>query len=191
MPAISCPKCRAAMEFDASIAGRAVACPKCGQQFTLPQIAAPVAVASISPAITPSFHSTVARRFKKPSSAWDFLDFKFEKYLTPWIIRITWVMSCGMAVVLLLVLLVTFATNSAASDESAPIEVPAGDTFDYKLPSRTTFATDATVRLTAFCVCVFLLILGLLWLRVVLETLIVVFNIATSVASIDEKTKPH
>lgn len=61
-----------------------------------PQSAAPT---HAPPRPTPrrsTFSAAVDRRFKPATSLLDIFDWKFEKYLTPWIVRATWILCVGI-----------------------------------------------------------------------------------------------
>ncbi|MEX0641158.1 MAG: DUF4282 domain-containing protein [Pirellulales bacterium] len=146
------------------------------------------------PAITTSTHrfrSAVRHRFRPASSWLDIFDWKFEKYLTPWIVRATW-MICVCQAFIWLAVIVLFTLWSWVPDVESPRHdsQPAAryerpNPVTASAPEWLTSRIGSTVAgLTAICV----VVIGLLWIRVVLEVAIVLFNIATTVTSIDEKT---
>jgi hypothetical protein len=188
MSAINCPHCRATVSISEALAGRPLVCPVCGTEFSIPPIAS-----SPDPIIEFNPYSTMLkRRLQRPTSFWDIFDFKFEKYLTPWIIRATWICVCALSAVSLLVLVITMIADSVTVERNHSV-VGQESTQPKDSDIQWSFAdnqfTGTAKRIGIVVIQVVATILGLLWIRVILETEIVIFNIATSIASIDRKTK--
>ena len=99
MPAIQCPTCHTALNYNPEFAGRAAVCPHCQGRFKVP--AAPSEPAEEP--WTPPVQKAVSRRkglIKAGlSSFWYVLDWRFQRYFTPWIIRTNWILAVAAAVV--------------------------------------------------------------------------------------------
>ncbi len=139
-----------------------------------------------------SFSSTAAARFKPANSVCDiFFDFRFERYVTPHIIRLTWVVALILGIICAGIYsysaLSVWLPESGRHPEAKQRMRVQVEIIDDILPSPrnsqkiwTSFASLLSVMFVA---------IGLLWIRVWLEMMIVIFNIALSIASIDKKTK--
>lgn len=132
----------------------------------------------------------------RPATSWlDIFDWKFEKYLTPWILRLVWICCLvGAGFWLLLLTLSTigsfFPMESSGSFRRASSSSVAG--MLQAIPLIRSLGPETLVNIAKFFGFVILLTgatLFLLWIRVILESFIVIFNIATSLKSIDEKTE--
>lgn len=136
------------------------------------------------------------QRFQPATSWLDLFDWKFEKYLTRWIVRATWIACLVLAAVWsVLILLGTFAvwmpepdfSQTSIPQQSFPqtgsprsdIE-PSYPTISPLLIARIT--TTATLLSTLVVVGIILL-----WIRVFLESVIVLYNIAATLTTIDKK----
>ena len=62
-------------------------------------------------------------------------------------------------------------------------------TVEYRMPELPNWFTRRFFSVVGAIFSIFGILLTLLWVRVLLETAIVIFNIATSVSSIDQKTE--
>ena len=135
------------------------------------------------------FRQSVRQRFR-PSTSWlDLFDWKFEKYLTPWIVRATWVVCVALAALWLS--LIVFATvwamvpdieSNSSERPNVPFEGP-----EFRAPTLPRWLTARVASVLGGITLACSVILGVLWLRVLLETVIVLFNIATTLTSIDQK----
>ncbi len=216
MNAIHCPRCTEVMPFIPDLAGKTVRCPNCNARITMahPLAASSVPLPPAVPAMpamereSTSDRSTGQRassrsrpssrrrspRLSTPStSLLDLFDFKFEKYLTPWIIRITWGLVLGCAAMWIMAIglgiVATWMPESTQARERPEArERPNATRLEFIAPNaeapiwlRKRLIT--TVAGITGCIAV---IIAVLWIRVSLETVIVVFNMAKSLASIDE-----
>jgi hypothetical protein len=126
-----------------------------------------------------------------------FFDLTFERYITPWVVRVTWVsalvLSALWAVVLVTVLGASVLTEDADTQTSS--QRPGATHTEFRLPSvgsSTSSPSSSRVsakgiayKVASIASIVCGVILFLLWIRVALETIIVVFNIATTLTSIE------
>lgn len=109
-------------------------------------------------------------------------DWKFEHYLTPWIVRINWVLVLAMWALFLVMLILGQVPNGFAYLVDA-IPKPG---WDVELPNNS-IANKAFDRVVGMVAAVFLMFWSLLWTRVFLELVIVVFNIAGSLKRLERK----
>ncbi len=138
-----------------------------------------------------------SRRSTTPTSIIDFFDWKFEKYLTPWIVRATWVIALFTSALWALVMALAFLGGTAVSDDTSddtrrtsarrPSTSTPSDVGTRGGSSISDWFAGQAVRTAAFITLIIGVIVGLLWTRVVLELAIVAFNIANSLVSIDDK----
>lgn len=210
MSQLPCPHCRGVVEYVRELAGKPVACPHCGKQFTLPpstSTAAPVPAVKVRRGSASGLADRHRPSMTAATSWFDLFDFKFEKYLTPWIIRLTWAVALVVSAVWLAMLLFgvvwTLIPSAAEANlsqtqlraeqelTSPGLEAPETESprsrlkwRPLKLPPQVVLATAmALTTIIAIMVC-------LLWVRVFLETVIVVFNIATTLKDIERKLTP-
>jgi hypothetical protein len=170
--------------------GPVASSPQAAQVRTTESVSAnePPQFAPARPSTT--FEGIVRQRFRPATSWFDIFDWKFEKYLTPWIIRATWI--CCVAMGFIWSALIILLTLWSWAPEIVSSDAPSRPNASYEVressfptaPDWLTSRVTATIAgISALC---FVLIL-LLWIRVVLETAIVLFNIATTLLSIDRK----
>ena len=199
MSEVSCPNCALAVTIVPQLAGKTVSCPRCQAHFVMPaQAAGPVAQPA-GPSFVSVYQSGGSRKFRPAKSLLDIFDFRFEAFVTPIIIRTTWVL-----VLIGACLYAAWSLYSALETESKyQIRVPdmyaaepavKGSEPIKKPPTIEELQAQAkqaeTVRkLITFAFQLISLCLLLLWIRVCLEMTIVAFNIANSLQSIDQKTK--
>ncbi len=189
---IACPGCRAELTIDASMAGRRVQCPSCSHQFVIPGGERPPQIPVSGPQIPsappfsppPASYSSVAsKRFKQSESIFDIiLDFRFEKYVTPWIVRITWAVVLVIGAIVLLLQIGGDISSLLPDSQSVGSGQP---NFNVRSSGQLTYRL---YQIGAVLLRYSSLFIGLLWIRVALETMIVIFHIAQSLASIDRKT---
>lgn len=228
--AIYCPNCR--IPIATTLFVEPVTCPQCGKRYARkqtpaaitvsqaeatpnpsPPMVAPITPIHVEPAsvnTSPAFPKVRKRRSRRmqPVTSWvDLFDWKFEKYLTPWIVRATWVVCMAISALWILTIFLTglimltgipsgtsnteTASRSFSSNPYRTINPPPS-VDNSSLATAQSFAFSSLVRLfAAFVFCITSLgavVIFVLWVRVLLETAIVLFNMATSLASIDEKT---
>jgi hypothetical protein len=124
-----------------------------------------------------AFRRTVNQRFKPSTSILDLFDWKFEKYVTPLIVRITWILAVASTVFILTLVLLgpeIWADIMAGSGSRRPSSKSGIPLWMLKLILRIPLVVGA--------------LWALLWTRVFLELVIVIFHIANSVASIEKNT---
>jgi hypothetical protein len=152
----------------------------------------------------------VRRPFQdEATSLLDLFDLSFTRYVTPLIVKITWVLALLLAAVWLVAIIVTLVADLIPKREVAqPVEAQPGRPRiefrapDFGAPDRgapdrgapdfgdrgESAVSDAALRVILLITQIVAVILFLLWVRVALEAVIVIFHIAASVRSIDEKT---
>ncbi|WP_254510883.1 DUF4282 domain-containing protein [Anatilimnocola floriformis] len=136
------------------------------------------------------------RPFLESTSPLDLFDWKFEKYLTPWIVRFTWLAVLSIAGIGCMLWTINFVL-SLEPERPGSQSVVGMDPFQrsiYQPPRSSTKQSMIDPRVMSLVYRVIMLlisftftVLWLLWIRVLLECAIVVFNIARSLSSIDEK----
>ena len=200
------------MQDNPQLAGRKVACPKCGASFVVPASASGVAVTPAAAAAAPaaptapgdafSSISSAARgkivrgaqrRLKRSNSALDLLDWRFEKYLTPWIVRVTWIVVLTLSAIWLLLLTIGLAASMLPQGSGETVTRSSSDSsytvrsFGTPRSGASAYVIRNTVAVMTYVTALFGLALFLLWVRVMLESLIVLFNIAESLNTIDSR----
>lgn len=200
----SCPQCQQMVRFPETMAGQVATCPKCKTQFQLPtsdlpQLAPPseptYSYAAAAPNPLPTFApsqpsetppASSARKWREPTSIVDIFDWRLETYLTPWILRASWIMGLFLAALWLLgacweLFTDMFGINTFSS--GSPWEPrPTSSLPDWAYPLIIRVA-----MIIRFFFYGMIAVLGLLWLRVALEFVIVIFNIAETAKSIEQK----
>ncbi|HEX3656729.1 MAG TPA: DUF4282 domain-containing protein [Pirellulales bacterium] len=175
------------MEDDGSLAGQIVMCPHCRGQVRMPS----------QPAVAPAFPTTLLSNYRpqrqsQPSSGfWAFFDLSFKHYLTPVLIRTLWVLVLSAAALLLLLNAGT-AIASALPDNPQQTNVYPHSGFGQGMPDSPTSLGRTMALLTsrgfAFLLHCVLTVMTLIAVRISFESVIVLFNIAESLTSIDKKT---
>lgn len=124
---------------------------------------------------------------------WHLFDFKFQYYLTPWIIRAYWVLTLLTTsiylVFLTVVLIFSFAPDVSFSTSTSqpssgwtPGTVPSS-------PSEFSIRAIAVIaRIVRYIAAVVVAIFAVLTVRIICEILIVIFNIATTLTNIERQT---
>jgi hypothetical protein len=147
---------------------------------------------AVAVATRSAFQTAVQRRFRPATSWFDIFDWKFEKYLTPWIVRASWIVCLAMAFMwAILIVLGTFwslAPKLDASRDGGQRE--AYETHAEDLSQLPEWLSSRIVTTIAGIMGICLIVFGLLWTRVVLEMVVVLFNIAMTLTSIDQKLEP-
>lgn len=160
--------------------------------ITPPPIQEPAPSGPVAPIEWPQIVSTAVKRRFQPSNSWlDVFDWKFEKYLTPWIVRLTWVLALVLAAISIILTARAVFVGSVSDllpkqRASPPPRIE--QKWEFQVPEKVSEPPMVFYRVLGFVLGVVVTIVGLLWLRVILETVIVLFNIARSLASIDRKT---
>ena len=146
-----------------------------------------------SPATT-SDASVFWRKARGSNFSLALFDFKFEHYLTPWIIRFSWICVLCLAAVWILFLSYRFVSSSfSGSDPVTPTLSTSPDALNQMLEGLmsqqsplgffSSFGGRAIMTLSGLVA----ILLTVLWTRVMLETLIVIFNISNTLKSIEQK----
>jgi hypothetical protein len=205
-----CPACKLPLDIPAAMAGQHVACPRCRATFAAPgpepkpfeppapppmpdyRSPQPAAAAEL-----PSASSSVRR--EPPATLWDLFDFSFNRYVTPLIVKITWVLTLVLASIWLLLIAVALvmdlmpdSQDSTRMQRSPQFSRRFEPQFNPRsqLSERVDYAWwRGLVRVIILVTQLTGAILFVLWMRVVLESVIVVFNMAASLRSIDRKTR--
>ncbi len=129
---------------------------------------------------------------RDPTSLLDMFDLKFEKYLTPWIVRATWVLVLTVAALwiaksmfdVVVASLPEVDTATKSTESVTDIEPPSSTSNEApSLSFESLEWLDEVLEGIWQCAQV---ILGVLWLRVCLETVIVLFNIAKSAKTVEK-----
>lgn len=192
MAQFTCPQCNTLMEVASDVFGAMIACPHCGQQLRLPD-----PPASAAPTRPLTMSRIIDRRFQPSNSLWDLFDLKFEKYVTPLIIRVTWMivlLIAGLWIVTILGMLVLALlpemdlpkSNSIRRGPEVEFTTPAAFS-ESPMPSTVAWLTNRLLVVLAALTSIVGVGLMVLWIRVSLETVIVIFNIAKTLTSMDGK----
>lgn len=200
MASSACPSCQLPLEITPGMAGQELACPRCHARFTIPGTTpgAPP-IAGPLPNFSEFGPSVTARRpFQHQStSLLDLLDFSFTRYVTPLIVKITWVialiLSAGwlslVVVGLIVSMLPEIETPQGTRRSSRPRPEIQFDFQSNELAERAGDASFAVAMRVAIVITQLVgIILFLLWIRVALEAVIVIFHMAANLKSIDDKT---
>src|SRR5262245_22993083 len=131
MTQIECPQCRAPIATVPELAGQTVSCPHCGASFVMPGISAvpqpppPPPLAFNPSPLAPAPRQNLPYRvgFKPSNSLFDIFDIHFEKYVTPLIAKITWILTLVIAFFWFLGLLYDAITTWMPSAEKPPAVV--------------------------------------------------------------------
>lgn len=204
----TCPSCGKIFRVDDSFANKHAKC-ACGQQISVPGMSSPPSLtasrlpeqASPSPWEQPEFElpstvksgrsssgSTTTKLGKTPATWLAILDWRFEYYLTPWIIRILWVMFLLLAFVMLLLNTLGLTWGLLPDFSSAPAAAHFGR--GYEEPSAPMLPPWLTVRVLKvffYTVSVIGSVIAVLVTRMILELMIVVFRIAEDIGTLKRK----
>ncbi|WP_186774811.1 DUF4282 domain-containing protein [Allorhodopirellula solitaria] len=133
-------------------------------------------------------------------ACWGLIDFRFQTYVTPWIIRVYWVFAIILTVLSLIfgaasVVTYPFRDGSPRFSNSSPqLSIPQNRDFDsiYGDSNRELEQPDEAGNLVGgvihYIVSIAFAIIFLISIRLVLETGIVVFCIAEDVRAVRENT---
>lgn len=198
-----CAACKLPLDVTPDMAGEEMACPRCGARFRVPPMTpppppvVPASAATPSPAISAS-----PRPLRRPfndqaTSLLDLFDLSFTRYVTPLIVKITWVLALTLgAAWLVIIVFGLIASSLPVAEQSGPSRATRPSRpqpqFEFRQPEIDERIGDASfaaaVRVVLLVTQVIGVILFLLWVRVGLEAVIVVFHMAASLRSIDDKT---
>ena len=205
---IPCPNCGVSLSVpEAGI--RSGTCPSCGHNVSVPGMEPPPVpdLDSGLPTIEVTRKKANVRTRRRSNSSqltlsnsvFDLLDFRFKKYLTPWIIRLTWILVLAWATICVLVILFGFvvswlpsiqdATPSRPSQSSPFEDSPDEPSVEFDPSPITEWFSQRLSASIGLVTLLFGIVLSVLWARVVLELAIVLFNIATTLGSINDKAE--
>jgi len=213
-----CPACKMPLEISPELIGQRVACPLCKAEFLVsgsahshsgnrPPASLPAPLSTSVVETNTSSIVPMTRRRDRPVRLLDLFDLTFNRYVTPLIVKITWVLALLLAVVWL-VTAGLFAVVAALPEKKAPSieekvsEAPRGRPApmrqvpedrsppEYRFRSPTMdWLGEGVIIAAAFVTQIIGVVLLLLWVRVVLESIIVLFNIAASLKSIERNSQ--
>ncbi len=134
-------------------------------------------------------HRAGERLARSPSSWMAIFDWRFEYYLTPWIIRVLWL--CFLVVVVIGLFFTTIGLVWGMLPEMSSTSAPPDfGGVDYTRPSDPLLPRWLTARVAqvvAYVASVIGSIIGILVMRMMLEFLIVVFRIAEDIGFLKRK----
>lgn len=196
-----CAACKLPLDVTPDMAGEEMACPRCGARFRVP-LAAPPPLPQAGAAMPSPTISASPRPLRRPfndqaTSLLDLFDLSFTRYVTPLIVKITWVLALTLgAAWLVIIVFGLIASSLPVAEQSEPSQADRPSRpqpqFEFRPPEIDERIGDASfaaaVRVVLLVTQVIGVILFLLWVRVGLEAVIVVFHMAASLRSIDDKT---
>ncbi len=203
-----CPYCH--QPVDCTGLSGVVECPICKKRFNCTPARTKTAVATSLPEPVPAQTEGLQLDFdlplspprrlldkkKKPNSIWGFIDLGFQHYLTPIIIKVIWALCLGLAV-LSLAGAGFYAIASMVPESKPPQQSRSSDNQYNSRPSYQPSSPPSDLerastllvyKIVAWIGLAISTAIGLLIVRVICESIIVLFNIAESLASIDKKT---
>ena len=165
----------------------------------------PSGFASLEPKMMPVGLAFRDRLSQPASSIWDIFDLQLEKYVTPIILRMYWswiLVSAALAIVCLTALLLDefgFFPNrmprqgSAASSQEHELEtVRSPDmTAGVALIGESSRLPRLSLDVLAYLAGIYLIASSVLAARVVIESMVVLFNVANHVRQIERNTRPQ
>src|SRR5262245_5148287 len=123
MGVVNCPSCRQGIDLTGIAPGAACQCPQCGHFFNAPVAASPPPLPAGSlPPRSKLIHGVGG--FKPATSIWDVFDWRFERYVTPIIIRLSWKLSVGFCLLMLLAIIGDLLSSSTSTSVDLGIGVP-------------------------------------------------------------------
>ena len=132
--------------------------------------------------------TAMATRHRGPSPLEAFFwlfDIRFERYLTPWIIRVSWILFLIFAA-LALVGWTLSAVGGGLGDASPDMLARPGRPSS---PTKPIVSVEAIIRFINTVKIVIGVCLLVLYIRVFCECIIVIFNIAASLKAIESNTR--
>ena len=193
-----CPGCKVPLDIMPQMAGQQVACPRCRTTFAAPvpqMMAMPPAPPPPAPSYTaaektaaPELMPLTSRtRPEQPATLWDIFDLSFSRYVTPLIVKITWVLTLFFTSAWLLIIFTVLLIDLMPD---TPVRSSPRPSMQFELADKIDYAWwRGLVRLIVLATQITGALLFVLGMRVVLESVMVVFNMAASLRSIDRKTK--
>lgn len=202
-----CPNCGEILSVPIQAGGQSVTCSVCHHTFRLPffesdrsepppppppiSIDLPKEVATRT-TVEIGKHSGKSKGPTVSSSLLDVFDLQFNKYLTPWIIRLNWFLVVTWAVICLSLILFAMIATWIPEANVAKVDRPPGSADNdvaFRLPEMSSWlrgrlATDLYLITLAFAI-----VEVVLWVRMFFESRIVIFNIAMTLDSIGDVTR--
>lgn len=201
MKSVKCPQCGRRLRLKPDFEADLVSCPACQKKFRIrhPQPGIEIEVPEVPEIDSLVFSSEATdsnsasnsiplfgsrrNRLANSGNILDVFDLTFQKYVTPLIVRITWVVfltSVAIGICLATLSLITFLTNG---QNAVGWNGPSSSSF---LPA---FLVESPrlLRITAYIVQLTAFTLSVLWVRLALESVIVVFDMSNSLKAIKEK----
>ena len=201
-----CPHCH--QVIDCTGLTGILECPHCRKRFnctptrTMPTVAAQLPEAVLAQPEEPQFvfdapvspTRSFLNKKKNPKTLWDFIDLGFHHYLTPIIIKVIWALCLGLAALSLVGAGFSVVTSLLPeSDHSQPSPTGWNSPSSFGSTGPTSAFEQKTtmlvLRILGWLALAVVTAIGLLVVRVVCESIIVLFNIAESLVSIDKKTQ--
>jgi hypothetical protein len=130
------------------------------------------------------------RLSKTPTNWLAIFDWKFEYYLTPWIVRIVWIIFLASTFSIFLISAFTLVVSLLPEFSSA---VPASPWRPHESPSPDFLPSWLALRLVKvvlFAAYTVWTTMGILMMRMILEMIIVVFRIAEDIGVLKRKYAP-
>ena len=199
---MKCPKCHTVLNVE-GLSG-VFACPQCGQKLSLgsptPALATVRAVSPPppQPAIGISTEEgTTVRKQTKSTGIVALLDLRFERYLTPLILRIYWVLALIAASIAIIGACISwygemFPAETRKERGQFEFRVPAtrSEGLERPKPSETSreiarFFYNSKEAIYK----IIIVIAGILFVRIFCESMIVLFDISTTLKAIDKRGK--
>ena len=147
-------------------------------------------------AVRSQFDAVRNTQFASSTSILDIFDWRFKKYLTPWILRVTWLIVLFVAALWVIYQLFNFlaawlpevrwdtgmnVTDLADARNREPAAEPMLP-FWFKIRLFNSLLAITKIAVTAIV---------MLWIRVAFEMAIVLFNIATTLTGIENQIKDY
>ena len=134
-----------------------------------------------------SKHTARAKLSRTPTSWLDFFDWRFEYYLTPWIIRALWIGYLGFTLLAIIVYTYLFVFDFSSVGAFSSSEGPHFGVPEKPMLSVPSWFTKGIAKLILYLVGLIGIITWLLVVRVSLEMMIVLFRIAEDIGVIKRK----
>ena len=181
---VACPHCGAPIQAQP---GELTQCAQCGKPCRVAEGQLPAA-----PPVSKRWRAGFGEGMR-PATSWiDLFDFRIQRFLTPWILRATWIATLVVGMILVCGIGYDILAHFFAGDSTSQ-QVKNDDDIAYLIKATTLSSgakNTAPGTMIAFAISsVIACILTVLWVRVLLELVAVVFEIHKSLASIDRKTK--
>lgn len=161
---------------------------------------------SLEPSQVPVGPAFRNRLSKPATSIWDIFDWRLEKYVTPVLLRFYWLMAVVMAFVCIGIFSLSFVFNTVSISISAIGVKPSARSNSNSASSASGSQRSSEVRspfqegsvpdqmkdeLIFFALKLYLVVSTVFAVRIGIESLIVLFNIALHVRQIERNTRPQ